>query len=231
MLVDNLTMNTNIITASEKVGVGRFIGILSTCIFPDDVGYPLTESQIHMGPPHHSNEGYAYAKRVMEIHLRLSKMNTTCLVPTNLFGPHDNFNLEQAHVIPALIHKCYRAKRDDTTFMVSGSGRALRQFLYSDDLVRIITHFVDVHKPMVPHETFICAPGEETEVSIEHVARKIAITMGYEHRMEFDLTQSEGQYRKPASNKHLLSILDGFVFSDFDERLVDTVNWFKAQQP
>lgn len=230
MFVDNLMMNTNIITASENVGVQRFIGILSTCIFPDEIWYPLTENQIHMGPPHPSNEGYAYAKRTMEIHLRLSKMNTTCLVPTNLFGPHDNFNIEQAHVIPALIHKCYLAKRDNTPFMVAGSGSALRQFLYSGDLARIITHFVDVHDPKIPHDTFICSPDEEDEVSIEQMARKIARNMGYEHRTGFDLTQPEGQRRKPAANGQLKFTMGGFAFSDFDEKLKETIEWFKAQQ-
>ena len=230
MLVDNLMINTNIIMASEVAGVKRFIGILSTCIFPDNIWYPLTESQIHMGPPHPSNEGYAYAKRMMDVHLKLSNMESTCLIPTNLFGPHDNFNIEQAHVIPALIHKCYLAKKEGKPFVVSGSGTALRQFLYSGDFAGIIKHFVENHTPKSPHETFICAPKEEDEISIEYVARKIARTMDYETHIQFDTTQPEGQYRKPAANGLLLYTMKKLKFSDFDEKLVETINWFKGQQ-
>jgi GDP-L-fucose synthase len=231
MFVDNLMMNLNVITASEQIGVKKFIGILSTCIFPDEIWYPLTENQIHLGPPHHSNEGYAYAKRMMEIHLKMSTMDTICLIPTNLFGPHDNFNIEQAHVIPALIHKCYLAKKENRPFVVAGSGSALRQFLCSGDLAKIIRYFVDEYTTKLPHETFICAPGEDKEVSIEQVAYRIATTMEYEHGLEFDTTQPEGQHRKSASNQHLLFTIGGFEFSDFDVKLVETINWFKAQQP
>ena len=230
MLVDNVMMNMNIIQAAEEVGVKRFIGILSTCVFPDDILYPLTESQVHMGPPHFSNEGYAYAKRTMDIHLKLSKMNTTCLIPTNLFGPHDNFNLEQAHVIPALIHKCHLAKRKGKPFMVAGTGSALRQFMYSGDFARIIKHFVEVHDPKVPHESFICAPDERQEISIEHVAFKIAKYLDYQRYLGFDTSFPEGQHRKPASNNNLMATIGDFEFSDFDEKLAETIEWFKAQR-
>jgi len=230
MLVDNLRMNTNIIVASEQAGVKVFVGILSTCIFPNEIWYPLEEKQIHLGPPHKSNEGYSYAKRLMETHLGLTNMMTTCLIPTNLYGPHDNFNIEQAHVIPALIHKCYKAKKYGHPFVVSGSGSALRQFMYSEDLARIIAYFINEHEPKERHESFICSPPEADEVSIGSVARKIARHMGYESHLEFDTTQPEGQHRKPASNKLLMRTMGEFKFSNFNEKLKETIDWFKAQQ-
>lgn len=230
MFVDNLRMNTNVIVASERVGVKVFVGILSTCIFPNEIWYPLEEKQIHLGPPHASNEGYSYAKRMMEAHLRMTNMITTCLIPTNLFGPHDNFDLEQSHVIPALIHKCYKAKKYGHPFVVSGSGSALRQFLCSDDLAKIIAYFINDHTPKTRHESFICAPPEKDEVSIKDVAHKIAHYTGYDGDPEFDTSFSEGQHRKPASNKLLMKTMGSFEFANFDEKLIESINWFKAQQ-
>ena len=230
MFVDNLIMNMNVILASESNGVKIFVGILSTCIFPNEIWYPLEEKQIHLGPPHASNEGYSYAKRMMEIHLKMTNMMTTCLIPTNLYGPHDNFNIEQAHVIPALIHKCYNAKKKGEPFVVSGSGSALRQFMYSEDLAEIIAYFINEHEPKKRHESFICAPPEEDEVSIGFVARRIARHMGYESHLEFDTSKPEGQHRKPASSKLLMRTMGEFKFSNFNEKLKETIDWFKAQR-
>jgi GDP-L-fucose synthase len=114
--------------------------------------------------------------------------------------------------------------------VVSGSGSAFRQFMYSEDLARIIAYFINDHEPKERHESFICAPSEADEVSIGSVARKIARNMGYENNLEFDTTQPEGQHRKPASNQLLMKTIGDFKFSNFDEKLKDTMDWFKAQQ-
>lgn len=226
MFTDNMKMNLNIILACEKVGVKRFVSVLSTCIFPNaPPALPLTEDMIHSGPPHHSNEGYSMAKRMLEVQSRLSKMESICLIPTNLFGPYDNFAIEDAHVIPALIHKCYLARKEGRPFKVAGSGKAVRQFLYNGDMASIL-YWAAIKKENVKnnHEMYICAPGEKDEVTIETVARIIAKKM--EYPVEFDVSYAEGQQKKTASNQKLLEEMPELTFSSFESKLNDTIEWF-----
>jgi GDP-L-fucose synthase len=236
MYTENIQMNLNIINACEKTNVKRFIPILSTCIFPDKPpSLPLTEEMIHDGSPHYSNEGYAMAKRMLELHTRLSPMETICLIPTNLYGPYDNFKIEDAHVIPALIHKCYIAKQTNQPFKVAGSGKAVRQFLYNEDMAKIIEWAVNKSIPSLSNhgsyndshnESYICAPNESEEVTIETVAKIIAKTMNYENQLQFDTSYQEGQYKKTASNKKLLEAIPNLTFSNFEEKLQTTIDWF-----
>lgn len=223
MLEDNLLMNTFLLKYARIHKLQKVIVLLSTCIFPDGVE-PLVEDALHKGPPHPSNEGYAYAKRIMEVHSRIlseqHEIPTICLTPTNIYGPYDNYNLANAHVIPALIHKCYLAKQNKELFVVKGSGKPLRQFIYSLDLAEIIRWML--HSP-ITHGHFICSPPSTTEVSIEHVARKIAQTMEYEYALAFDTSFSDGQYKKTVEPH---PILKDITFTDFDQGIVDSVNWF-----
>lgn len=117
MLEDNLLMNTHILREAHAAGIDNVVCILSTCIFPDVVaasGKEMTSAELHEGPPHPSNEGYAYAKRMMEVQCRAYQRQYgrryCCVVPTNIYGPNDNYDLQNAHVIPALIHKAYLAQ-------------------------------------------------------------------------------------------------------------------------
>jgi GDP-L-fucose synthase len=226
VMVDNLKMNMNVVTGAEKAGAKRIVAMLSTCVFPDPApSLPLHEEQLHMGPPSHTHEGYATSKRVLELHCRLSHVDTVCLIPTNIYGPWDNFKIDEAHVIPALIHKCYLAKQNNADFVVSGSGRALRQFIFSQDLARIVVFFAtkaDVDK----HETYICSPCKNSEISIKDVATIIADAFGYTSRMTFDCKLHDGQLQKTADSSKLIKAMPDLRFSDFKENLVETIKWF-----
>ena len=107
---DNIMMNTNIIESARLFGVKKLVAFLSTCVFPDDVEYPLTEKKIHLGPPHFSNDAYAYAKRMVDVQIKSYNeqygVNYKSVIPTNIYGPKDNYDIENGHVIPSLIHKC-----------------------------------------------------------------------------------------------------------------------------
>ncbi|RXK34971.1 hypothetical protein M231_07785 [Tremella mesenterica] len=113
-LQDNIKINQSVLHSSHVLGVKKVVSCLSTCVFPDEVTYPLTEEKIHAGPPHHSNFGYAYAKRLVDIqnHAYHEQFGSqfTSVIPTNVFGPGDNYDLKDAHVIPSLIHRCYFSK-------------------------------------------------------------------------------------------------------------------------
>ena len=138
---EKLVMNTNIIEESRKAGVKKLISFASTCVFPDKVEYPLTPDKIHLGPPHSSNYGYAYAKRMAEIQIQAYReqygVNYFSVIPCNIYGPGDNYNLENGHVIPSLIHKFFTAEQMGEDVEIWGSGKPLREFIFSKDVARL----------------------------------------------------------------------------------------------
>jgi GDP-L-fucose synthase len=227
MLEKNLMINFNVIKCAHDFKVEKLIACLSTCIFPDKVEYPINESVLHNGPPHFSNDAYAYAKRMLEVHCRTYRENYGdkfyCIIPTNIYGPHDNFHLEDGHVLPALIHKCYLAKEKNIDFVVRGSGKPLRQFIYSHDLALLIMFVLKKFED----GNVILSVSENDEISIGHVARFIAKSFGYEDRMVFDTSFADGQFKKTVSNTKLLEFLGGvFEFTPIEEGIKQTVDWF-----
>jgi GDP-L-fucose synthase len=224
MLEDNLLINTNVLKASYSAGVQNLVACLSTCVFPDKTTYPINETMLHDGPPHDSNEGYAYAKRILETQCKCYSsecgVNFNCIIPTNIYGPNDNFNLFDSHVIPGLIHKCYLAKRDSMPFVVKGSGNPLRQFIYSEDVARLIMKIL----LSGTNESFILSPSEEH--SIKDVAMLISEVFDYDN-IVFDSGFSDGQYRKTADNSKLIRQFGRFEFTELRSGIYETVMWFQ----
>ena len=223
MIQDNLLMNTNILQIAHDLDINNVIMCLSTCIFPDKViKYPITIDDLHSGPPHHSNEGYAYAKRLCDSLTRAYQKQYNrryfCVVPTNIYGPHDNFDLHDAHVIPALIHKCWLAKKNNTEFVIAGDGSPLRQFIFSEDLAYNIlwayTNYTDIIKPLI-----ICPPN--SEVSISKVVNTIAELFKHTNNLVYDTSKPNGQYKKTAN-----SFEGSYTFKSIEEGLQITINWF-----
>jgi GDP-L-fucose synthase len=196
MFEDNIKINTNVLSEAARHGVKHVINMLSTCIFPDGLEEPLTPGELHKGPPHFSNEGYAYAKRISEVHSRIIRETTetwvTCLVPTNIYGPNDNFSIEDGHVVPSLIHRAAIAKKEGSNLQIKGTGVALRQFIFSDDLARIVV-WAAMTLPPHPPPIVVCCP--EREYSIREIAEIIAKIYGIE--LEF-VGGPDGQMRKKA---------------------------------
>ena len=164
---------------------------------------------------------------MLEVHCRTYRENYgdkfVCIVPTNIYGPHDNFDLENGHVLPALIHKCYLAKQKNIDFVVRGSGRPLRQFIYSEDLAIIIMFVLKKFED----GNIILSVSENDEISIGDVARFIAKSFDYQHRMVFDTNYSDGQFKKTVSNAKLLEFLrEDFKFTPIEEGIQKTVDWF-----
>ena len=214
---------------SYRVGVKRMVCCLSTCIFPDKTTYPINEKMLHDGPPHSSNDSYAYSKRMLEVQCNAYNQqygtDYICIIPTNIYGDNDNYSLEDGHVIPALIHKCYLAKEKGEDFVVCGTGNPLRQFVYSPDLARLILWVLKNYDKKTP---IILSVGEQDEVSIETVAREIARAFDYEDRICFDDSFSDGQYKKTADNGKLMKYIWGyFQFTEIGEGIQKSVRWFK----
>ncbi|EJD05331.1 epimerase-domain-containing protein [Fomitiporia mediterranea MF3/22] len=229
-LRENVLINDNVLHCSHLYNASKVVSCLSTCVFADEKEvkdiYPLTETKVHLGPPHPSNFGYAHAKRLVDVQNRAYKQefgcNFTSAIPTNVFGEYDNFDLQDSHVIPGLIHKCYIAEKNGTVFRPSGSGKPLRQFIYSRDLAKLMIWMLRNYDEVDP---LILSVPEEQEVSIEFVVNSVVRAL--ERNRE---TPSDGQFRKPASNVKLTTLLEQagvkFSFTPFDQALQGTVDWF-----
>jgi len=222
---DNIKINTNVLEASRLVGVKKVVSFLSTCVFPDDVEYPLSEEKIHLGEPHHSNYPYAYAKRMIDIQSRAYTeqygVNYVSVIPTNIYGPNDNFNLQQGHVMPMLIHKCYLAKINDTDLNVWGTGKALREFIYSEDVGRLTNWVLNNYNDSEP---IIFSPS--VEVSIGDIVELIVDNLNFKGNVVFDKNKPEGQYRKPSDNSKLKKYLPDFEFTKIEVGMKKTIDWF-----
>ncbi|XP_031447174.1 GDP-L-fucose synthase isoform X2 [Phasianus colchicus] len=150
----NIHINDNVLHSAYECGVQKVVSCLSTCIFPDKTTYPIDETMIHNGPPHSSNFGYSYAKRMIDVQNRgyfeQHGCRFTAVIPTNVFGPHDNFNIEDGHVLPGLIHKVYLAKQNGSALTVWGTGKPRRQFIYSLDLARLFIWVLREYEEVEP---------------------------------------------------------------------------------
>ncbi len=225
MFVSNMKMNMNIIQLCNKYKVSKLISCLSTCVFPDGIELPMKESDLHQGPPHNSNRGYAYAKRMIQVMTDcLSHTNTTYIniIPTNIYGPHDNFNIHESHVIPGIIHKLFIVKQNNKTLTLRGTGTPLRQFIYSDDLAIIIINLLNYDKNL----DLIISPDRDDEISIKDLALMIGKIMKCDNIAFEDNSEFDGQMRKTASNKKLRHIFPNFVFTPIGEGLRKTIDWF-----
>lgn len=222
---DNIMINTNVVESARKHNVKNFLGFLSTCIFPDKVDYPLDESKIHLGPPHDSNYPYAYAKRMLDVQINAYReqfgLNYTTIIPTNVYGPNDNFSLTHGHVIPMLINKMYLAKKNNTFFEVWGSGEAKREFIYSEDLGKIAKFLVGNE---VKYTTIIASDSQE--IKIKDLVDLIIQEFNFKGKVVFDTSKPDGQLRKPTNSGLLKELMPDFTFTPIESGMRQTINWF-----
>jgi len=228
---ENIKINMNVLKAARLIGVPKVLSLLSTCIYPDDASYPLTEEQINNGPPHKSNFGYAYAKRMLDVQSRTYRQQYGCnfitAVPNNLFGENDNFDLENSHVIPAMIRKMYEAKLNNKDVTLWGDGSPLREFTYSKDLGEILLFLLEHYDEPGPINI-----GNTNEISIKEVAEMIANILNFTGKIVWDISKPKGQLRKPSDNSRLLELgWDWNNYSDFEMALQRTCEWFVANYP
>jgi len=227
---DNMMINTNVLQSAVEFKVPKVLSLLSTCIYPDSPIYPLTEDQIHNGEPHRSNFGYAYAKRMLEVQSRAIRsqygLNYITAVPNNIYGPKDNFDLENGHVIPAMIRKFYEARRNNTDVVLWGSGQPLREFTYSIDIAKVLLFLLENYEGEPPINI-----GSTREISIKKVSEIISKEIGFTGKVLWDVTKPEGQLKKPSSNQKFLDICPNFCYTDLECGLRNSVSWFKNNYP
>jgi GDP-L-fucose synthase len=219
----NILINMNVMKAS--LYVKKLISLMSTCIFPDKIDYPITEEKLHFGPPHPSNEGYAYSKRMIDVLSRAyNKEYGTqyiTVIPGNLYGPYDNFNLEDAHVIPSLIHKMKNAKLSGEPLIIFGTGNALRQFTHASDLAKYLVWTLNNYEDTEP-----LIVSSEEEYSIFDLVQILKQEFEYDGEISWDNTRSDGQIKKTISCEKLKKIHPEPHFRDLRDGLKETIKWF-----
>lgn len=235
MLMKNLQININIIEACHKYDINRGIFCLSSCIYPKNPSkYPMTEEQLLESEPHDSNEGYAYAKRMLAVlcnhYNRDYGREYICVSPVNLYGPLDNFNIENGHVIPGLIHRMYLTKHqiepyNKDYFEVYGSGIAKRQFLFVQDFCSIILKLL--HNKSIKNGIYNAC--DDNEYTIKEVVLLISKRMDYdENKIIYNTDYSDGIIKKTVSNDKLKQVMSNLNFINIEDGLKQTCNWFIA---
>jgi GDP-L-fucose synthase len=228
---ENVLINTNVLEACRLANIGKVVSLLSTCVYPDIVSYPLTEDQIHGGEPHVSNFGYAYAKRMLEVHSRAIRKQYgkkyVCAVPNNLYGPNDNFDLENGHVIPSIIRKIWEAKDRGVPPVFWGTGKSLREFTFSEDIATALLFLMENYE-----EEFPVNIGSTEQNSIQEVVKKVCKLLQYNGDVVWDSSMPSGQYKKPSCNKRFLKLgWDSESYHTLDDGLEKTVSWFTKKYP
>lgn len=222
---NNLRIDTNVLRAAVAHKTQRFLGVLSGCayaFYPDRI---TSEEDLHEGLPFAGNLGYGYAKRVLDVHCRLIHqqhgLDFGTVTPVTMFGPHDNFDLEEGHVIGALIHKCLIAKKTSGTFDIWGDGSAVRQFVYAADVAGVLAELLDRKET----GSIIIAPDEG--ISIKTLAEKVAATIHFDGLIQYDDSRPVGLQKKIMHSKRFSEIFPAFPFTTLDESLAVTVQWFR----
>jgi GDP-L-fucose synthase len=195
-IYQNLMIEANLIHGAHLAGVQRLMFLGSSCIYPRDCPQPIREDYLLTGPLEPTNEPYAIAKiagiKLVESYNRQHGRQYVSVMPTNLYGPNDNYDLANSHVLPALLRKAHEAKlRGDAEYVVWGTGRPMREFLYVDDLADACVHLMErgYDGPLVNM-------GTGTDVTIRELAETVMQVVGFDGRIVFDDSKPDGTPRK-----------------------------------
>lgn len=196
-IYQNLMIEANVIHAAWQAGVSRMLFLGSSCIYPRDCPQPIREDYLLTGPLEQTNEPYAIAKiagvKLCESYNRQYGTSYVSAMPTNLYGPNDNYDLANSHVLPALIRKAHEAKlRGDSTYTVWGSGQPMREFLYVDDMANACLFLME--QDTIKDGLFNVGTG--TDVTIRELAETVMDVVGFQGEIVFDASKPDGTPRK-----------------------------------
>jgi GDP-L-fucose synthase len=203
---DNLLMQDNVIDAAYRAGVAKFVFLGSSCIYPKLAPQPIKEEYLLTGALEPTNEWYAIAKiaglKMCQAYRRQYGFNAISLMPTNLYGPGDNFDLQNSHVLPALIRRFHEAAlRGDATLSIWGTGTPRREFLHVDDLADAVVYLLKTYE----QEAFVNV-GWGEDVTIKELAEMVASVAGFKGRLVFDSTKPDGTPRKLLDTSRLTAL-------------------------
>jgi GDP-L-fucose synthase len=225
---ENIIMNTELIESAYKFGVNNLISFSSVCAFPSGLD-KLSEDLLHKAEPYPAHRSYAYAKRMVDIQIESYRnqygSNYCSVIPGNIFGKNDNFNLENGHVIPSLIHRCYLSKINNEKFEVWGDGEPQREFIYSEDIARACLALVQNNS--MPQRIIMSGRKEH---KIKDVVNIICNQFDH-HDVTWLKDKPNGQMRRPSNKKIFDKYLPDFKFTDIEKSIGETTQWFKSKYP
>ena len=226
----NLMMGVQLMHEAWKRGVSKFVAIGTVCAYPKITPVPFKEENLWNGYPEETNAPYGLAKKMLLVQAQAYRQqygyNAIYLLPVNLYGPKDNFNLETSHVIPALVRKCIEAQeRGEKEVVLWGDGSPTREFIYAGDAAEGIlsaTEFYDGSEPVN------ISSGQE--ISIKHLAELIARLTGYEGRLVWDTTKPNGQPRRGLDTSRAAEYFGWRASVPFEEGLRRTITWYRENR-
>jgi GDP-L-fucose synthase len=223
-LYDNLMIEANIIEAAHRSDVGKLLFLGSTCIYPKFAEQPIKEESLLTGELEPTNEWYAIAKiagiKLCQAYRKQHGRDFISAMPTNLYGPNDNFDLNSSHVLPAMIRKVHEAKNAGTSVTLWGSGKPRREFMHVDDLSAALVHIIENYSD-APHLNV----GIGQDVTIRELAETVAKVVGYSGGFDYDATKPDGTPRKCTDNTRLRAL--GWAPSiSLEDGIAGTYGWF-----
>ena len=224
---DNLMMGTQLLHESWRAGVAKFVAIGTVCAYPKYTPIPFREEDLWNGYPEETNAPYGLAKKMLlvqsEAYRQQYDYNSIFLLPVNLYGPGDSFDLESSHVIPALIRKCLEAEQQGHDEIVAwGDGSPTREFLYVEDAAEGIVLAAERYDRSEPVNL-----GSGDEISIMELLTTIARHTGYSGQITWDTTKPNGQPRRALNTDRAWQYFEFRATTDFDEGLQKTVAWYR----
>lgn len=228
-LMENLQIQNNLIQAAHHSEVRKFIFLGSSCIYPKLAPQPLKEDYLLTGPLEPTNEWYAIAKiagvKACEAIRKQYHKDFVSLMPTNLYGPHDNFNLKTSHVLPAMLRKFYEARQNEhATVTLWGSGTPMREFLHVDDMAQAVLFAIDNELPENLYNV-----GTGTDVTIRELAETIQKATGHKGKIIWDSTKPDGTPRKLMDTSKM-NDLGWAAKIDLTQGISSTLHWFVKNQ-
>lgn len=237
-IYENLMIECNVIHQAYAAGVQNLLQLGSSCIYPKNAEQPMQESALLTGTLEPTNEPYAIAKiagiKLCESYNRQYGTDYRSVMPTNLYGPGDNFHPENSHVLPALIRRFHQAVQDNSAEVVIwGSGNPMREFLHVDDMVAASLFVMDLDQKTYREETKEMLShinvGSGTDVTIHELAETVANVTGFKGKLNFDTTKPDGTARKLMDVSRLARL--GWKYSiELEEGVRDTYGWFLKQR-
>jgi len=225
---ENVMMGALVLEHARQAGVEKFVGVGTICAYPKLAPVPFQERDLWNGYPEETNAPYGIAKKMLLVQGQAYReqygLNAVHLLPVNLYGPHDNFDPESSHVIPALIRKFLEAVQSGAAeVVVWGTGNATREFLYVEDCARAIVRATEAYDSPEPVNI-----GAGFEISIRELAELIARECGYEGRLVFDRTKPDGQPRRSLAVNRARERFGFEATTDFHTGLRRTIDWYRT---
>jgi GDP-L-fucose synthase len=224
---ENLMMGVQLIEAGRQAGVEKIVTLGTICSYPKFTPVPFKEEDLWNGYPEETNAPYGLAKKMLLVQGQAYReqygFNAIHLLPVNLYGPRDNFDLESSHVIPALIRKCIEAKeRGDDNIIVWGTGKATREFFYVEDAAEAILLAAEKYNESEPINL-----GAGFEISIRDLVDLIVKLTGFKGGVEFDSSKPDGQPRRMLDTSRAEKLLGFKAQTSFEEGLKRTIEWYR----